>query len=157
MTRLPLEYRLATQTDAIAVTDLCEEFHGASYQRSVPFDWDKMVEWVSDRIDDDGSLVLGAWSGSDLVGCVIGLTFIYPYSNALVSGDYIWYVRPEYRGGMTGVRLMRMYDQWAQDAGAVQILTGATSGISTDVASALIKRLGFSSVGGTMYKDVNNG
>jgi len=154
MTRLPLEYRLATQFDAIAVTDLCEEFHGLSYQRSVPFDWDIMVEWVSDRIDDDGSLVLGAWSGADLVGCVIGLTFVPPYSERVVAGDYIWYVRPEYRGGMVGVRLLRMFEDWAVDAGAVQILTGATSGIKSERGAALLERLGFVPTGTSMYKDV---
>jgi len=154
MTRLPLEYRLAAQFDAIAVTDLCEEFHGLSYQRSVPFDWDIMVEWVSDRIDDDGSLVLGAWSGSDLVGCVIGLTFVPPYSERVVAGDYIWYVRPEYRGGMVGVRLLRMFEDWAVDAGAAQILTGATSGINSKRAAALLERLGFVPTGTALYKDV---
>ena len=157
MTRLPLEYRLATERDVPAVTDLCQEFHGVSYQKTVPFDWDKMGDWVSDRVSDSGSLVVGAWSGSNLVGSVIGLTFVPPYSNRVVAGDYIWYVKPEYRGGMTGVRLMRMYEQWALDVGAVQILTGATSGVSTDLASALIRRLGFKSIGGSMYKDVDNG
>ena len=154
MTRLPLEYRLATQFDAIAVTDLCEEFHGLSYQRSVPFDWDIMVEWVSDRIDDDGSLVLGAWSGSDLVGCVIGLTFVPPYSERVVAGDFIWYVRPEYRGGMVGVRLLRMFEDWAVGAGAAQILTGATSGIKSERGAALLERLGFVPTGTSVYKDL---
>jgi len=154
MTRLPLEYRLAAQTDAIAVTDLCEEFHGLSYQRSVPFDWDIMVEWVSDRIDDDGSLVLGAWSGSDLVGCVIGLTFVPPYSERVVAGDFIWYVRPEHRGGMVGVRLMKMFENWAVDAGAAQILTGATSGIKSERGAALLERLGFVPTGTSVYKDL---
>ena len=154
MTRLRLEYREALIFDAIAVTDLCEEFHGASYQRSVPFDWDIMVEWVSDRIDDDGSLVLGAWSGSDLVGCVIGLTFVPPYSERVVAGDYIWYVRPEYRGGMVGVRLLRMFEDWAVGAGAAQILTGATSGIKSERAAALLERLGFVPTGTSMYKDL---
>jgi len=113
-----------------------------------------MVEWVSDRIDDDGSLVLGAWSGSDLVGCVIGLTFVPPYSERVVAGDFIWYVRPEYRGGMVGVRLMKMFEDWAVDAGAAQILTGATSGIKSERGAALLERLGFVPTGTSVYKDL---
>lgn len=154
MTRLPLEYRLATERDVPAVTDLCQEFHGLSYQRSVPFDWDVMGDWVSDRVSDSGSLVVGAWSGSNLVGSVIGLTFVPPYSNRVVAGDYIWYVKPEYRGGMTGVRLMRMFENWALDVGAVQILTGATSGIKSERGAALLERLGYVPNGTTLYKDV---
>ena len=154
MTRLPLEYRLATERDVPAVTDLCQEFHGLSYQKTVPFDWDTMGDWVSDRVSDSGSLVLGAWSGSDLVGSVIGLTFVPPYSNRVVAGDYIWYVKPEYRGGMVGVRLLRMFEDWALDAGAVQILTGATSGIKSERAALLLERLGFVPTGTALYKDV---
>jgi len=154
MTRLPLEYRLATERDVPAVTDLCQEFHGLSYQRSVPFDWDVMGDWVSDRVSDSGSLVAGAWRGNDLVGSVIGLTFVPPYSNRVVAGDFIWYVRPEYRGGMTGVRLMRMFENWARDVGAVQILTGATSGIKSERGAALLERLGFVPTGTSVYKDL---
>lgn len=154
MTRLPLEYRLATERDVPAVTDLCQEFHGLSYQRSVPFDWDVMGDWVSDRVSDDGSLVVGAWSGDCLVGSVIGLTFVPPYSNRVVAGDYIWYVKPEYRGGMTGIRLLRMFEDWALDVGAVQILTGATSGIKSERAALLLERLGFVPTGTALYKDV---
>ena len=154
MTRLPLEYRLATERDVPAVTDLCQEFHGLSFQRNVPFDWDIMGDWVSDRVSDSGSLVVGAWSGFDLVGSVIGLTFVPPYSNRVVAGDYIWYVKPEYRGGMVGVRLLRMFEDWALDVGAVQILTGATSGIKSERAAALLERLGFVPTGASMYKDL---
>jgi len=154
MTRLPLEYRLATERDVPAVTDLCQEFHGVSYQKTVPFDWDKMGDWVSDRVSDSGSLVAGAWSGSDLVGSVIGLTFVPPYTNRVVAGDYIWYVKPKYRGGMVGVRLLRMFENWALDAGVVQILTGATSGIKSERGAALLERLGFVPTGTALYKDV---
>ena len=154
MTRLPLEYRLATERDVPAVTDLCCEFHGFSYQRSVDFDWDKMGDWVSDRVSDDGSLVYGCWSGDLLVGAIIGLTYVPPYSNRVVVGDYIWYVKPEHRGGMAGVRLMRMLESWALDVGAVQILTGATSGIKTERSAALLERLGYVPTGTTLYKDV---
>jgi L-amino acid N-acyltransferase YncA len=154
MTRLPLEYRLATEWDVPAVTDLCKEFHGVSYQRTVGFNWDKMSDWVSDRVSDDGSLVYGCWSRDLLVGCIIGLTYVPPYSERVVAGDYIWYVRPEHRGGMAGVRLMRMLESWALDAGAAQILTGATSGIKSERGAALLERLGFVPTGTSMYKDV---
>jgi GNAT superfamily N-acetyltransferase len=154
MTRLRLDYRLAVELDVPAVTDLICEFHGVSFQRNVDFDWGKMEDWVSDRVNDDGSLVLGCWSGDFLVGAIVGLTFLPPYSNRLVAGDYIWYVRPEHRGGMAGVRLMKMFEDWARDVGAVQILTGATSGINSKRSAALLERLGFVPTGASLYKDL---
>ena len=154
MTPLQRDYREASIFEAGAITDLVKEFHAESWQRSIEFDWDMMCEWVRDRVDCDGSLVLGCWSGSDLAGAIIGLTTTYPYSNTLVAGDYIWYVRPEYRGTLIGFRLMKMFEEWARGVGASQILTGATSGIKTDRSAALLERLGYVPTGTSTYKDV---
>jgi len=154
MIHLRRKYREASSLDAAAVTDLAQQFHSQSYQRVIDFNWDKMCDWVDDRICSDDSLVLGCWSGKDLAGCIIGMTFQHPYSDTLVAGDYIWYVKPEYRGGMIGVRLMRIFEDWARDAGASQILTGATSGVNTERGAALLARLGYVSAGTLTYKDV---
>ena len=134
MTPLQRDYREASIFEAGAITDLVEEFHAESWQGgiAVDFDWDKTCAWIGDRVDCDESLVLGCWSGSDLAGSIIGFTITYPHSNTLAAGDYIWYVRPEYRGTLIGFRLMKMFEEWARGVGASHILTGATSGIKTD-------------------------
>lgn len=154
MTRLRREYRVAGVSDAVAVVELCRQFQQESWQKFCDFDEHKMLGWVLDRIKDDGSDVFTAWSGKQLVGGLIGMTFCYPYSNTLVAGDYIWYVVPEHRGGMVGVRLMRMFENWARDVGAVNICTGATSGIKSKRGAALLEKLGYSPVGTSMQKDL---
>lgn len=154
MTRLRREYRVAGISDAIAVVELCRQFQQESWQSFCDFDDHKMLGWVLDRIKDDNSEVFTAWDGNELVGCLIGLAIYYPYSNTLVAGDYLWYVVPEHRGGMVGVRLMKMFESWARDVGAVHICTGATSGIRSDRGLALLERLGFSPVGTIVQKDL---
>jgi len=49
---------------------------------------------------------------------------------------------------------MKMFEDWARDVGAVQILTGATSGINSKRSAALLERLGFVPTGASLYKDL---
>ena len=113
-----------------------------------------MQQWVTERIDTDDSEIFTAWDNNLLVGCLVGMAYYYPYSKTLVAGDYIWYVVPEYRGGMIGVRLMKMFEEWARGVGAVNICTGATSGINSERGALLLQRLGYSPVGLSMQKEL---
>lgn len=154
MTRSRLEYRNARFTDADKVVELCAKFHAESWQSFADFDVEKMHGWIVSQIDNDDAEIFTAWDGTELVGCLIGMVVTFPYSNTLVAGDYIWYVAPKYRGGMTGVRLMRMYEEWARGVGAVNIMAGVTSGIRIERGAQLLSRLGYSPVGTIMQKDV---
>lgn len=154
MTHSRLEYRVARYGDAPDVVDACASFHAESWQSFADFDADKMYQWIVERIDSDDSEIFTAWDEGKLSGALVGLVFCYPYSNTLVAGDYIWYVARKYRGGMTGVRLMRMYEEWARGVGAVNITTGVTSGIRIERGAQLLSRLGYSPAGMIMQKDV---
>lgn len=154
MTRSRLEYRTAKHTDAHDLVEICARFHAESWQSFADYDYKKMYGWLVERIDCDDTEIFMAFDGAELVGVMVGLVFCYPYSNTLVAGDYIWYVAPKYRGGMTGVRLMRMYEEWARGVGAVNIMAGVTSGIRIERGAQLLSRLGYSPVGTIMQKDV---
>jgi RimJ/RimL family protein N-acetyltransferase len=152
MTRLRREYRVAEFADAHAFTELCEKFQAESYQRFADFDFVKMHHWVVARIESGDSEVFSCWQDGELIGGLIGMLHYYPYSNTLVAGDYMWYVVPEHRGGMVGVRLMKMFEDWALSCGAVHISTGATSGIHNERGMRLLERLGYRAVGTIMQK-----
>lgn len=146
-----MEYSTATVDDSLDVTHIWRRFQRESSQSYVDFDWDKAHEQVLSWIKDKDWEIFLAWKGRILCGVLIGAVTTYPYSKALIAGDYIWYIIPESRGGMTGVRLMRMMEKWARDRGAVSMETGSTSGIDTR-ANGLMERLGFSPVGMLMRK-----
>jgi len=146
-----MEYSTATVDDSLDVTHIWRRFQRESSQSYVDFDWDKAHEQVLSWIKDKDWEIFLAWKGRILCGVLIGAVTTYPYSKALIAGDYIWYIIPESRGGMTGVRLMRMMEKWARDRGAVSMETGSTSGIDNR-ANGLMERLGFSPVGMLMRK-----
>ena len=146
-----MDYSTATVDDSLDVTHIWRRFQQESSQSYVDFDWDKAHEQVLSWIEDKDWEIFLAWKGRILCGVLIGAVTTYPYSRALIAGDYIWYIIPESRGGMTGVRLMRMMETWARDRGAVSMETGSTSGIENR-AMGLMERLGFSPVGMLMRK-----
>ena len=146
-----MEYSTATVDDSLDVTHIWRRFQRESSQSYVDFDWDKAHEQVLSWIKDKDWEIFLAWKGRILCGVLIGAVTTYPYSKALIAGDYIWYIIPESRGGMTGVRLMRMMESWARNRGAISMETGSTSGIDNR-ANGLMERLGFSPVGMLMRK-----
>ena len=145
------EYSTATLEDSLEVTHIWRMFQRESSQSFADFDWDKAHDQVVSWIDSDDWEIFLAKEGLQVHGLLVGAVSRYPYSNTLVAGDYIWYIAPEHRGGMTGVRLMRMMEKWAKGRGAVVMETGATSGIENR-AAGLMERLGYSPVGMLMRK-----
>lgn len=145
------EYSTATLEDSLEVTHIWRMFQRESSQSFADFDWDKAYDQVVSWIGSDDWEIFLAKEGIQVRGVLIGGVTRYPYSNTLVAGDYIWYIDPEHRGGMTGVRLMRMMEKWAKGRGAVVMETGATSGIENR-AAGLMERLGYSPVGMLMRK-----
>ena len=154
MTRSRLEYRTAKHTDAHDLVEICARFHAESWQSFADHDHERMHEWMVERIDCENTEIFMAFDGSEIAGVMVGLVFCFPYSNTLVAGDYIWYVAPKYRGGMTGVRLLRMYEEWARSKDVANIMTGVTSGIRIERGAQLLSRLGYSPAGTIMQKDV---
>lgn len=146
-----MDYSTATLEDSLEITHIWRVFQRESSQSFADFDWDKAHDQVVSWIDSDDWEIFLAKKGIRVCGILIGAVTRYPYSNTLVAGDYIWYVMPESRGGMTGVRLMRMMEKWAKGRGAVVMETGATSGIENR-AAGLMERLGYSPVGMLMRK-----
>ena len=71
MTLSQLNYRLARYTDAAEVTEVCKMFHAESWQRFADFDFDRMQQWVTERIDTDDSEIFTAWDNNLLVGCLV--------------------------------------------------------------------------------------
>ena len=146
-----MDYSTATLEDSLEITHVWRTCIRESSQSFADFDWDKANDQVVSWIRSDDWEIFLAKEGMQVRGVLIGCVTMYPYSNTLVAGDYLWYIMPGHRGGMTGVRLMRMMEKWAKGRGAVVQETGATSGIENR-AAGLMERLGYSPVGMLMRK-----
>lgn len=85
-------------------------------------------------------------------GMHIGFLQDYWFSDDIAGYDILLYISPNKRGGMSAVRLIKAFEQWAFSRGAIEVRPGTTIGISADVAKQLHERLGYSTVGYTFRK-----
>lgn len=70
-----------------------------------------------------------------------------PWNPAMVASDYLFYIVPERRGTMLGVRLIKAYKSWAESLACVEARLSIASGIHEEQTGKLYQRLGFSSFG----------
>lgn len=84
-------------------------------------------------------------------GMFIGASWGHYFSDAVLSSDLLLYVDKESRGGLTGLRLIKRYIQWAKDRKVDDIRLGETAGIDREAVNRLYTKLGFTNCG-TIYK-----
>lgn len=79
-----------------------------------------------------------------LMGCVER----YYYSDELQAQLIQWYLRPAYRGTSIAPRLVKAFVQWAKSRGVSEVFMGISSGIHIQQTDRMMRKLGFTHVGG---------
>lgn len=78
------------------------------------------------------------------------------YSRRVEAYEQLLYIRPEHRGGMLAVRLIRAWEALARARGAAVCNVGASSGMAEDRTRELYQRLGYSYHGQSLKKDLTH-
>lgn len=76
------------------------------------------------------------------------------FSGTLMASDYGLYVAPEYRGSRQVIRLLDSVEDWAKQHEAKSITIYHNTGIETDKAPSLFKKLGFDMKGYIFSKEI---
>jgi len=113
----------------------------------------RSLETLTEMMRDPGSLVAVAEKGDQLVGVLIASVYDAMFSDTKHASMHVWYVRPTYRGGVTGYRLARIYRDWARGKGATTLYFDVNSGVDNQMAGKLACKLGFRHIGDA-YKAV---
>jgi GNAT superfamily N-acetyltransferase len=66
---------------------------------------------VSDRTHDAGLVV----------GLLGGVLVPEPYSQQQIAEELVWWMAPDYRAGTDGPKLLRSFEEWARQHGAVLV------------------------------------
>ena len=89
------------------------------------------------------------------VGFFMGYLTRYFFGPGRMATELAWYVTPEKRGSMAGVRLLSAFRQWGKNKGAKEICVGVSTGTDLDRTEQLLKKSGFVKVGGIFKETVN--
>ena len=148
-------YRRAARDDVLCIFEMARDFHSESELNDIPFDDGVFARYLEEQIEDDMSCIFVAEVSGENVGFIFGSIYQLYFSQTFAANSDIWYVRPEYRGGLIGVLLLRNFERWAIEKGARFLVNGSSSGISLERTHKLIERLGYESVGSEYRRDLN--
>ncbi len=145
-------YRLADRNDASAIFKMCRDFHQETQLKNIVFDNVVFAGHLSWLYEDGACFLAVAEHDGKIVGFMSGWVYQLYFSKTLSAQNNLWYVLPEYRGGMIGVRLLKMFESWAFDKGAKILVGGTSSGISMPRSNKLIEKFGYEPVGSEYRK-----
>lgn len=106
---------------------------------------------VAETIPRFGFAVV-AVDGEQVAGFMFGEVVSPWYGAHRMATDCALYVRPEFRGTMAALMMVKAWMRWAVDSGAKQLRPGVSAGHPS--AERLYERLGFKRVGAAFVLDV---
>jgi hypothetical protein len=99
------------------------------------------------RMLEQGAVGWVAVVDDKIVGALIAaLAPVWWSPSILVGAELAWWVEEEHRGGMTAVRLERMFEAWAIAKGAMFAAMSDLVVDGKDTAGPLLERLGYQMV-----------
>lgn len=147
-----MEIRSLEWADIPAVVDLAREMHGESAFSDFDFDDSKMAAQLTMPLTHpDSQFCQVAVKDGEVVGALFGYITEFVFGPQIIACDYGWYVIPKARGTSAGVRLLKDFQKWAKDHGAVEVCMGVSTNVQKDKTGKLFKKLGYKHVGG-LYK-----
>lgn len=88
------------------------------------------------------------------IGGILGMITPQYFGDDLMARDLAIYLRPEHRGGIAVVRLIKAFEQWARDRGAKEIYLSQSTGVEVAMVEKLYQRLGYEVVGCLTKKEL---
>ena len=141
---MTINIRKATDADIPAVIEMGRAFHQESdYLREMSFNEAKARALIPVVIKTGLGIV--AVDDEKVIGMMGGILETHIFSDELMSGEYLIYVRPEYRGTEAAARLVCVYINWALEHGVKpqNIGVGVNAGIRTEETVQFYRNLGF--------------
>lgn len=87
-------------------------------------------------------------------GCMFGSVSGNWSSPTLRAYEWMLYVEPAHRRSSLAVQLINRFEQMARERGATKLSVGSSTGINDEGVRKLYERLGYSSIGSSLQKDL---
>lgn len=156
---MAVSVRPATEADISILIAMGRALHAESprYAR-LSFSADKVENLIRHMITS--TLVTRAPGGAFVAekgGIIIGMlgAFIHSpfFSDDKLASDYTFYIVPEHRRrGRAAIALIRAFEQWAFDNGALDIIPGISTMIDAESTAHFYNKLGYERYGYTFIK-----
>jgi len=113
---------------------------------------DRCRELLAGLSGSPQGLVLVAEQDGVIVGALLGLASRHFFSDDITASELAVYVAPDARGGSAAGKLIRQFEGWAAEQGAVDIVLGISTEVHADRTAQLYERLGYTPSGISLVK-----
>jgi len=137
-----------------AFIDLGLTAHAESSHSHMTMDIEFGLENLKKFVEGPMSAVWIAWEGDKPVGFFAGKANTLFFSRDLVAVDTVWYVLPEKRGTRVGLRLLELFEEWAESKKVKDIRVGQTSKLEFDAFDGIMSGRGYEFVGSYYVRKV---
>ncbi|WP_439587493.1 GNAT family N-acetyltransferase [Hydrogenophaga sp.] len=139
--------RPANALDLPVLLDLGERMHAESPRFSrLTFSRARLHDTLRGLLDSPAGFLWVA-EHAQVIGGMAGIIGPHWASDDLVATDLALFIDERQRGGMSTVRLVAQYRQWARERGARIVQVGVTTGVQTEQTARLYERLGLARCG----------
>ena len=145
-----MRIRPADVQDAIPLAELGKVLHQTSAFAGMTLDLDKSASYLISLIlntSGDYFVWVAENDAGEVVGGMAGYCVPSWFGPDKLASDISLFIKPEARGGMAAVRLIKKFIEWAKERGAKQIRPGVSTGEIGSAAEGLYSKLGLSRVG----------
>lgn len=137
--------RPATLDDLPRILDLGELMHHESPRWSrVAFSRPRAADFIARLILNEWGCVFLAEKDGVVIGGIAGTALPHWASDDILADEASFFMLPEARGSMAGVRLIGALKEWAGARGAKWLNAGTSTGLDPERTAGLYERLGFS-------------
>jgi hypothetical protein len=138
--------KIAEHEDIPDIFRMCLSFKEASPYSFLPTSESRIRQTIYDLIEGDRTrrIVILAQQDGRNVGMVAGVANEFLFSDALVSGELVWWVDEAYRKGMShGRDLHQAFEFWSQKIGAHVVTMALLAGDNAAKVAKLYERQGY--------------
>jgi GNAT superfamily N-acetyltransferase len=145
--------RPAKHSDVPRLVELATLLHATSDYSKMSFCPDKTGAFLHELINGAG-VVFVAEVGGEVVGGMAGGIVDQWFSHDLIAYDYSIFVEPSKRNGVSAIRLIQTFKEWAKIKGAKQIHMGIGTGVNVEGTTRLYESQGLRNVGPLLMMEI---
>ena len=123
-----------------SVMDLCDLFNQEAASKY--YTREHAEEMVHTCLDTPQGVCFGLYTDDKLVGLIIGVVQGHPFNpEEVILFEFAWFVQKEFRGSLSSIKLVKMFEQRGKELGAVTCLMTVRSSLKS--VKEVYERLGY--------------
>ena len=135
--------RAAKHSDVPRLIELGSMLHDISSYSTQPHNAEKSAAFLHELINGQNGVVFAAEIDGVVVGGMAGGIVDQWFNDDLIAYDYSIFIEPSRRSGITAVRLVKAFEEWARIKGAKIVQLGIGTKLNVEGTSKLYQSLGF--------------